>query len=473
MSFTSLAYAAFFSVVLIVLSRTRSARAKRGFLLAASYLFYAWWDWRFVFLLAGMTVLNHLGARWIDAAEGRSRKSRMLAIVGADLLILGVFKYAGFFVDSANRMLHLLDLTVPAVGIVLPIAISFITFEVISYTVDVYRRDLKAVKLFDLALLVAFFPHLVAGPILKPRLFLPQVSEVRDINRGDLDAGARQFVVGLLKKVLIADRLAAFVDPVMTQPDIFASATLWLAVFAYSVQIYMDFSGYSDMAIGSARMMGFDIPPNFSMPYASRTITEFWRRWHISLSTWLREYLYIPLGGNRKGKVRQAINLVVLMLLAGLWHGASWNFVLWGGLHGLALAVHKVWMDVRARTSAGASEDSGAAWGLADFAAWAATMLFVSLAWVFFRITDLSTAGSVVLRLFGAGGSSGIAWFAISALVLAPVVYVADVLAASGRLRTPQARVLTFRGAFLATSLAIAFALFWPTETTPFIYFQF
>jgi alginate O-acetyltransferase complex protein AlgI len=256
------------------------------------------------------------------------------------------------------------------------------------------------------------------------------------------------------------------VDPVIARPRLFNSATLWLAVFAYSIQIYTDFAGYSSMAIGSARCMGFDIPPNFAAPYSARNITIFWRRWHISLSRWLRDYLYIPLGGNRKGKTRQAINLMIVMLVAGLWHGASWNFVFWGGLHGVALVTHKVWTDrITPRLHLPRVPSLVVSWGV--------TFGFVTLAWVFFRIPDFAKAVGVLGRMFGAGTTAGVAWYATSALLLVPVVLLSNLLYVRLGDRLPVLKLASFKGAFVVGAAVIGLALFWPTVSTPFIYFQF
>jgi len=281
-----------------------------------------------------------------------------------------------------------------------------------------------------------------------------------------IDAGVQQFVAGLALKVLVADRLGAFVDPVFARPDIYSSATLWLATFAYAVQIYTDFAGYSAMAIGSTQMLGLFIPPNFNAPYASLSVTEFWRRWHISLSSWLREYLYFPLGGNRRGRVRQAVNLMVVMLLAGLWHGAAWTFVVWGGLHGAALVVHKVWSDRRGLRPA-------IPVAVGSVLAWSGTWLFVSLAWVFFRSSDLPTALSILGRVWGLGPAQGVEWIATSAVILVPVVLAASIAYARGLVGIGPVRLGSFRGAFIATALLIALVLFWPTVSSPFIYLQF
>jgi len=468
MTFASVAFLAFFAVVLGVLAFVRTARTKRVVVLAASYVFYAWWDWRFAFLLAALTVVAWAGARWVDSAHSRARARRVGAVVAANVAVLGAFKYTGFFLSSAAGLLASIGVRVPALDIVVPLGLSFIVFQAISYVVDVHRRDIEPAPLWDVAVLIAFFPHVVAGPILQPRTFLPQLKNAGRVSGEELELGVQQFGLGLVKKILVADRLAMFVDPVLNHPATFSAGTLRLAALAFAIQLYMDFAGYSDMAIGAARCMGFAVPANFALPYTSRDITEFWRRWHISLSTWLRTYLYIPLGGNRKGKARQALNLVIVMLLGGLWHGASWNFVLWGGLHGIALAVHKVWSDHNPERSV----SRGAQW-LGALAGWTATFGFIVLAWLFFRITDLKVAAETTGRILGLGSQGGVAWISVWALVLVPAVLLLDLAARSLRLRLPQIRTFSFSGGFIVASLAIAFALFWPAAAGPFIYARF
>lgn len=468
MIFSTPTYVAFLCIVLAVLALSRSARFKRVFLLGASYVFYAWWDWRFTGLLLGLTALNYVAARIIRRQAVRRRARQILALtIVTDLGVLGLFKYARFFTESANHVLDAIGVRIPLLDVLLPVAISFITFEVISYVVDVYRKDLEPAPFLDVAMLVAFFPHLIAGPILKPRLFLPQVRRDIRLSRADVGAGVQLFALGLVKKVLIADRLAMFIDPVLAKPGTYDALTLWLVVLAYAVQIYADFSGYSDMAIGSARCMGFDIPPNFAAPYAVRNIAIFWRRWHISLSTWVRDYLYIPLGGNRRGPTRTAVNLFVVMVAVGLWHGAGWNFVLWGALHGAALVVHRLW------SRSAVPRRSGVLRRLAPALSWGATFGFVTLAWVFFRVADLTEATDILMRMFGFADGTGIAWYATSALLLVPIALAYDALTSGLEGRVPVLQLGTVRGGFVIGSLGGSLLLFWPTYSAPFIYFQF
>jgi alginate O-acetyltransferase complex protein AlgI len=303
-------------------------------------VFYGWWDWRFCLLMLLLTIVAYISAIQISKLP----KTRLYIILGVavPLVVLGIFKYFNFFVSSFMQIFGIRN--VGSLNIILPIGISFYTFQSLSYIIDVYRRNIDAEKNFiKLALYIAFFPQLVAGPIVRASDFLPQLDEERNINFNNFKIGIQIFVFGLFKKIVIADWLSVFVDDVFRTPNVFHAISLILAIIAYSIQIYFDFSGYSDMAIGCAKCLGYDFVRNFNLPYISRNITEFWRRWHISLSSWLKEYLYIPLGGNRKGPIRTYVNNMLTMLLGGLWHGADLTFLAWGGAHGIALCVHKTY----------------------------------------------------------------------------------------------------------------------------------
>lgn len=465
MIFSSWEYLLFFVVMLILLSTIKIHALKKAVLLIGSYYFYSVWDYRFVLLVLVMTLINHVSAVSIDrATEAAVRKRWLIFSVIANLAILGFFKYFNFFIDSANGLLDQFGMTFPLLSIVLPVGISFITFEVMSYTIDVYKRDIKPSSIWDFSLLIVFFPHLIAGPILKPRHFLPQMARDIVIKRSNLIEGGQIFIFGLVKKIIIADHMAMFVDPVFASPGEYSPLTVWLAVIAYAVQIYCDFSGYSDMAIGSAKCMGIDIPRNFNMPYLSRSVTEFWRRWHISLSSWLREYLYFSLGGNRKGPIRANINLILVMLLGGLWHGASWNFVLWGLLHGLALVIHKLYFNHVLK------KQEINHW-LYKAAAWALTFIFVCVTWVFFRSQSFEHSLLVLRKMFLID-TGGLMWFY-------PYLGFVLVLVLAGhmvgvRLKTyPSVNLTTFRGLFILFFVLLALLLLMPTASTPFIYFQF
>ncbi|MCA8942613.1 MAG: MBOAT family protein, partial [Planctomycetes bacterium] len=383
MIFTEPRFLGFFLVVFAVHWLLRSHALRKHWLLAASYAFYAAWDWRFLFLIFASTVVDWVAALQVVRARrvgGGARRWLILSLV-ANLGVLGFFKYFNFFAYSAWMFFGWLGLPVSKVtlDIVLPVGISFFTFQTMSYSIDVYRGKLEPTRRFsDFALYVAFFPQLVAGPIVRAVDFLPQLVTPRRIRDVDFRAAYGQFLVGFIKKACIADGVAATVDQMFAAPWAYEPTSVTIAVLLYAVQIYCDFSGYSDMAIATARMLGFELRRNFDAPYFARNITDFWRRWHISLSGWLRDYLYIPLGGNRGSRGFTYRNLMLTMLLGGLWHGAGWNFVIWGGIHGAALVLHREWVRLtRGRRLVPA------------FVAWASTLSVVLLAWVFFRARSL------------------------------------------------------------------------------------
>ncbi|MCB9741615.1 MAG: MBOAT family protein [Alphaproteobacteria bacterium] len=379
------------------------ARLRSYIIALASYAFYGWWRPDFLTLVLFSTVVDYTcGQRIADAqARGEKGKPWVTASVLINLGLLGYFKYANFGVASFNAILVSLGLE-PATwaAVVLPVGISFYTFQTMSYTIDVYRGDAPPVKSFrDFMCYVALFPQLVAGPIVRYSAVAEQLHS-RTHSFEKLSEGGYRFMVGFCKKVLVADTVAPLVDAAFALPDpSFADA--WLGALAYTIQLYFDFSGYSDMAIGLGLMMGFRFPENFDHPYISRNITEFWQRWHISLSTWLRDYLYIPLGGNRHGPGRTYVNLALVMLLGGLWHGANWTFLVWGAWHGGILAVERRFSRKEGRRR------------VVRPLPIPFVMLLVILGWVVFRAPDLSTAIGFYVGMIGANGwalSDAMAW---------------------------------------------------------------
>lgn len=395
MLFDTLAYWLFFGIVLVLCATLNAGRTKR-LLVVASYVFYAVWDARFVLLLGGATLANYLFGLWIDARAGSGRRRAVTVAIAANLVLLGFFKYFNFFIESFAALFGLSPDSL-TLRIVLPVGISFITFEGIAYVVDVYRRDLRAVRHpLDFALFVSFFPHLVAGPIIRPMDFLPQVGRPFSLPDDAARWGLREILKGLFKKLALANYLAPIADAYFGgTPYDGVAVPAWVGVLAFSLQIYFDFSGYTDIARGCARLLGFRFPPNFERPYLATSITEFWRRWHISLSTWLRDYLYIPLGGNRRGPGRTYVNLLIVMGLGGLWHGASWNFVVWGLYHGVLLGMHRF---LRRRADA-------RGWGRIVDAPmlvplWVAlTFLLATIGWVPFRAPDFASTVATLKAL--------------------------------------------------------------------------
>lgn len=351
MLFNSLTYALFLPIVFAIYwtigyVRTKDShklRLQNVFLLLASYVFYAYWDWRFLGLLIGMSSLSW-GTGWlINKFETINHKSSMpkfllITSIVINIGILGVFKYYNFFINSFADLFGLQS-SIHSLKIVLPLGISFFTFQAISYVVDVYRRKIEPTNMVDCLLYIGFFPKLLAGPIERPTNLIPQIKRNRVFEYDLAVGGCRQMLWGLFKKVVIADNCALYVNQVYVDYAHQFGSTLLLAAILYSIQIYGDFSGYSDMAIGSAKLLGFRFRDNFLFPYFSRNMNEFWRRWHISLNTWFVDYVYIPLGGSRNGKWKTIRNIMVVFLLSGLWHGADWSFVAWGAYHGLLLVL--------------------------------------------------------------------------------------------------------------------------------------
>lgn len=390
MIFNSLAFFIFLFVVLTAYYGL-AHRAQNVLLLIASYFFYGWWDWRFCSLLLISTLIDFVVGLQIEKAPQRKKKLLVVSMV-TNLGLLGVFKYFNFFIDTAAVALESIGLEahLPVLRIILPVGISFYTFQTMSYTIDVYRGHLRAARnLVDFALYVAFFPQLVAGPIERASHLLPQFMVSRTVTRPMVESGCHLILTGLFRKVVIADGVAPLVNAAFSAPQSATWIYLGVGTLLFAVQIYCDFAGYSDIARGTSRLMGFDLMVNFTQPYFSKNISEFWRRWHISLSSWLRDYLYIPLGGNRLGRFTTYRNLFLTMLLGGLWHGARWNFVIWGGLHGVYLAFHKLWLIQRKRKP---NIEAVSRFGAGALLSMAATFLIVNLAWIFFRAPTLDAA---------------------------------------------------------------------------------
>jgi len=339
--FNSISFAVFLPVVFTLywLLKRRGPRTQNLLIILASYVFYGWWDYRFLSLIVISSAVDYLaGGRISPETRPRWRKCWLAVSLAVNLGVLGFFKYFDFFAQSAQELMMSLGLNpdFPTLRIILPVGISFYTFQTLSYTIDIYRKKTPAIRdPVAFFAFVAFFPQLVAGPIERAKSLLPQFLRARNFDGVAARDGCKQILWGLFKKVVIADRLAGVADPVFADYAAYSGADQGIAIFAFAIQIYCDFSGYSDIAIGTARLFGINLMQNFSFPYFSRDIAEFWRRWHISLSTWFRDYVYVPLGGNRKGLAVRARNVMITFLVSGLWHGANWTFVAWGLIHGL------------------------------------------------------------------------------------------------------------------------------------------
>jgi len=528
--FPTMTFAIFFVAVLGVSWRLSDSPLQwRLFVLAASYVFYGWWDARFCLLLAGSTVVNHAAVQLIARARSdRGARAAMTLGVAANLVVLGFFKYYGFFVDSLLQALEPMGLAPTAllIKIGLPVGISFFTFCAISYVVDVYRQEQEPIPLLDFAVYLSFFPHLVAGPIVRVSEFAPQLRRRRNRDTVDATRAARLICRGMFKKVVIANYLATtIVDPVFAAPGQSPNVQLVVAAVAYAVQIYADFSGYTDMAIGIALLMGIRFPDNFDQPYSATSIQDFWRRWHMTLSRWLRDYVYIPLGGNRGGERAELRNLVLTMAIGGLWHGANWTFVVWGLFHGFGLVAERKWRERPPRPwrrgaidlrdpDGGPGDPSGVAGGLRDAPGrserpvdagpvdaalavgadstavmarpesaarpepnvWISRLVvfaFVTVGWVFFRAVDLPTALSYLLGIVTRWGVGDLVTPMVLAVIVVGMVgqFVPRRLGDALEYRASQLPPVVLAvgvGLFL-----VVVNLLGPVGVAPFIYFQF
>ncbi len=486
MLFTEPTFLFLFLPVLLGLYFIRGSREHGAYanwlLLVASVIFYASGGGTFTYLMLGSIAFNYWMAISVDRAYGAPAASRRLAFaVTVNLVVLGIFKYANFFADNLNALLttaHVAPIAVPRV--LLPIGISFFTFHAISYVIDVSRRDATAQKSpVHAALYLLLFPQLIAGPIIRYRDIADQLAR-RRVSLDDFAYGVRRFVIGLAKKVLIANVVAGPADKIFALPTAeLSTAHAWLGIVCYTLQIYFDFSGYSDMAIGLGRMFGFRFPENFRWPYVAASVTDFWRRWHISLSTWFRDYLYIPLGGNRVSRARRYGNLVIVFFLCGLWHGASWNFAIWGLWHGSFLVIERVRTGIRNPQSTGLNEEGILAWPIWPHVY---TLIIVMIGWVFFRAETLPEAMTFLKAMAGLTGAAPttytVSWY------LTPELWLA--LAAGAIGSSPWAPALAARlekantwgmplvnTAALLALLVLSVMSMAARTYNPFIYFRF
>ncbi len=472
MLFNSLTFLVFFSAVVLLDRSIRSWRARKIHLLLASYLFYAAWNPPLVFLVWLSTVVDWFAAKWI--AKSQSAPHRRLLLFASLLCnfgLLSFFKYGQFLLDNFAQLLALFGVQFEALemNIILPIGISFYTFQTVSYTIDVFRNKQQPSESFlDFALYVTFFPQLVAGPIVRASQFMPQCIAANRASTQQLGWGLSLLVFGLFEKVVLADNLLAPVaNAVFNSPLPTSIGDAWVGTLAFSGQIFFDFAGYSTCAIAVALSLGFILPDNFRCPYASIGFSDFWRRWHISLSSWLRDYLYIPLGGNRKGAIRTYVNLMLTMLIGGLWHGASWLFVVWGGLHGFYLVVERGIRHLSPISEQDLHWTGKVALSLITF-------FFTIIAWVFFRAEQFEKAWNIILAMFGRGVSGTI----LSTLdISAALLVVALMLACHGLLRNisladAAEKTPNFLRVIILASFIVCL-IFSGSEDNAFIYFQF
>lgn len=483
MLFTSLQYILFLPLI-VGLFWLSPRKLRLPLLLVASYYFYMSWMPAFILLILGMTVFNWL---WGALLHKNEEKKKLIFGVGvaANLLCLGFFKYTNFLLDSAGSLVQLFSKHNPAwhADIILPLGISFFTFEFIHYLFEIYRGG-KPIKSFVLfALFAAFFPTQIAGPIKRYKDFEEQMLSDTQLRLSHFDEGVPLIILGMAKKLLLADNLATFVQMGLSDPHAYGSPETWLFAYAFAFQIYFDFSGYTDIGRGSAMLFGYHIPINFNMPYIAQNMSDFWRRWHISLSTWLRDYLFIPLGGSRAGRLATHRNLFLTMAIGGLWHGASWNFVIWGMFHGLALIVHREFTLLKEKFSwLKKFVDSP----IGNFTSIIFTFHAVCIGWVFFRVTDISQAFFIVKRMvllspiFTRLEGHSFLVLKPELPVIVPVVLI--MVCALVLLNMPLSRASEkgwFRQApaplkaLFCTVLILSMITFQPDTSAPFIYFQF
>ena len=468
MLFVEFRFLWFFLLVFSVYWSLPSNRTRKIWLLICSYFFYALWNWKFLFLLIGASALDYfVGLMLARTEDPRARRGWLILSLCANLGTIAFFKYYNFFISSAVTFLAWLGLpaSVHTLNIIIPLGVSFYTFHSMSYTIDVYRGKMRAVSNFlDVACFIGFFPQMLAGPIVRAFTFLPQLESIRKFSNVDVRGALVLFLTGFIKKACIADALAPAVDRFYEAPWNFDTPSAWIGLFFYAIQVYCDFSGYTDMAIACARLLGYELTLNFRFPYMARDIADFWHRWHISLSSWLRDYLYIPLGGSRGSRWSTYRNLMVTMVLAGLWHGAAWTFVIWGALHGLALIIHREWKRC--------TENIYGVQSVMRWMAWPLTAYWLCVSLVLVRAGDLDRAGAA-LRSAVLFNSTGIEQLGAWKLMIVPVLALIHWMNWRGIFanwwrRGPDPVFAAAYGCAAAVAL-----LFIPTKYTPFIYFQF
>ncbi len=473
MLFPTIDFAIFFAVVYTVQWLLNPYPGPwKAFMVVASYFFYGWWDWRFVFLLAASTAIAQVGGALIGRSAGTARRVALWGTLAGLVGLLAWFKYYGFLGVNLDNLFHSVGLgrPVPLLAITLPVGISFFTFMAISYVVDIHRGVLKPARAIDTAVYLSFFPHLVAGPIVRGTELLPQIRRRRDERHVNYVEACWLISAGLAKKVVLSSYLSTYVvDPVFADPHQHSALEVLFAVYGYAVQIYADFSGYTDIAIGIALLLGFQFPQNFRRPYAAISLQDFWRRWHITLSFWLRDYLYIPLGGNRGSEGRIAVNILVTMLLGGLWHGAAWTFVAWGFYHGVGQVIGRQRRRRRAARGLPTEPVGRARIALSRFV----TFQLVCFGWLLFRSDSMATVSAMLSRLFvGWGPSPLVTPLAVAAIAAG----IASQYLPDGWLQRVKdqfaARRPVLQGGILGLVL-LAITTLGPQGVAPFIYYRF
>lgn len=426
MLFNSLEYAIFLPLVFLFYWFVihKSLRLQNVFILIVSYIFYGWWDWRFLSLIIISSACDFIiGQSLAEKINYRKKKILLIISLLVNLGLLGVFKYFNFFVESLTSLFGELGIqtSFTTLNIILPVGISFYTFQTLSYTIDIYKGKIKPVTdPIPFFAFVAFFPQLVAGPIERAHNLLPQFQKEREFSLSNSLKGIKQIVYGLFKKIVIADSIAPLADQIFESYSDLPGSVLALGVFYFAIQIYCDFSGYSDIAIGTGRLLGFELMTNFRMPYFSESIREFWKRWHISLSTWFRDYLYIPLGGNRVNNFRHGLNIVLTFTISGLWHGANWTFIIWGFLHGIYYLLEKFIIKINIKTS---TLINGIIKNLIKVIRVFKTFLLVCLAWIFFRSSTIEQSFDMLFRIISNFNLKGLTDFRTGLLFVIPFLF--------------------------------------------------
>lgn len=467
MLFNSLEFILFLFIVFISywFITTKNSRLQNILILIASYVFYGWWDWRFLILIAFSTSIDFICGLKIQKSD--TPKIYLWISILTNLGLLCYFKYANFFITSFIDSFSFLGVSLNefSLSIILPVGISFYTFQTMSYSIDVYKKKIVATEdLISFAAFVSFFPQLVAGPIERASHLLPQFKKERTFNRAQIYDGLKQMLWGILKKVVIADNCAQYVNIIFENADSMSSSTLLLGLFFFSIQIYCDFSGYSDIAIGVARLLGFNLMQNFSYPYFSRNISEFWKRWHISLSSWFKDYVYIPLGGNKGSRLKTYRNIALVFLISGLWHGANWTFIVWGGIHAVLLICFSVF-------------NHNSTIRISHFFSIISTFSLVCLSWVFFRAEALPQALNYLSRIFTTSlwvspelPHSYIRTLGLVILFISMEWLSKETHYTLEKLFSNQPRLIRW---MLYSVVLLIIGLYMKTEETPFIYFQF
>jgi len=464
----------FLGVVLPIFYILPTKSSKNVFLLISSYFFYGYWDWRFCSLLALSTIIDFfIGQILFKTVEQNKRKLLVTISLISNLGILGFFKYFNFFVDSFKDISEKIGWNTDYLhlNIILPVGISFYTFQTLSYTIDIYRKRLEPTNNFiDFALFVAFFPQLVAGPIERAKSLLPQLTKKLTPTKIQIKQGIVLIITGLFRKVLIGDTAGRYVDHIFGDLELYKSIEVISALVLFSIQIYADFSGYSRIARGTAKLLGIELMKNFEQPYLSRNITEFWRRWHISLSSWLKDYLYISLGGNRLGKYRTYVNLMITMLLGGLWHGASWNFVIWGGLHGFYLSIHKIILGKKKLNTKNIKKID-----FKSIANMLITFVLVLFTWIFFRSTSWDTTMLFFSKIIHWETSEYSLLFITIVFSYLVLIVLFDLFEYITESHTYILKIKSnaIKIGILSAMLIVTFIYMFQADPLPFIYFQF